>query len=421
LTAEQLAAYDHLPDNDRLRVLMLLLNGDRPGEARALLQRAPLSGPLAANRTLYVEGLILRAEGDLPGAVEKFRAALADNPGLTLVRRDLALTLNAMGEDESAKHHLERLMAEAPDQQAAGSIKSFIDQIDSKRPYKISGYLSVAPSTNVNNGTKHDVIYTSFGVPLTPDNMEESGVGVAAGLNAGYTKPLSEQVSAVIGGGLNARLYEDGEFSQLVASQSAELRYGFLRGHVGLGAIASQVWAGQRHDLAAWTIGPRVSGIYRFSPHASLQSTSTIEFKTYPESEYYDGYTAGEILQGTYAFDQATVGFATGGFEYTDTDYDNLDSNAYIAGLGVYRELPFGISVTADARLRFTDYLDDWGAIGKPRHDIRYDASVTVQKRDWAFWGYAPEIEYSYSRNDSNVMIYETEGHSVDLRLTKDF
>ena len=225
----------------------------------------------------------------------------------------------------------------------------------------------------------------------------------------------------VLGAGLNGRFYENSDYNSLTASETAELRHSFDRGHVGIGAVSSQTFSGQHHDVAAYSIGPRVSALYRPTPKSSIQSTSTLEFNTYPDSEIYDGYSAGETLNGTYAFNQATVGFGSVGYEFTNTDFDRLDSDAFSFGLGFYRELPFGVSMTADAKLRLTDYLGTWSIIGDERRDRRYSGSLSLTKRDWSVWGYAPEVEYSYSRNDSNIDIYETQGHSVDLRLTKDF
>ena len=112
------------------------------------------------------------------------------------------------------------------------------------------------------------------------------------------------------------------------------------------------------------------------------------------------------------------MAFGKLGYEFTNTDFDYLDTDAYILGAGIYQEFGLGISVTGNANVRFTDYLAKWDGA---RRDTRYDVSVSATKRDWSLWGYAPEIEYGYSRNDSNVDIFETESHSVDLRLTKDF
>ena len=82
--------------------------------------------------------------------MQKYRAALASDPSLTLVRSELAKTLFELGENDSAKHHLTLLMADAPNAVQAQGIRSFIDTIDASRPYTFSAFISAAPSTNIN-------------------------------------------------------------------------------------------------------------------------------------------------------------------------------------------------------------------------------------------------------------------------------
>ena len=117
LNSQMIAAYTAAPEEQRVMILVKLTKSGQPDAAEVLLSDNPLRGPYAANRTLFIEGLILKAKGDLTGAATKFRAALADDPGLTLVRSELAQTLVMLEEDDSAKHHLQLLAAEAPTEQ----------------------------------------------------------------------------------------------------------------------------------------------------------------------------------------------------------------------------------------------------------------------------------------------------------------
>ena len=41
----------------------------------------------------------------------------------------------------------------------AQGIRSFIDAIDARRPFTFNAYVSVAPSTNVNNGSSIEKVY----------------------------------------------------------------------------------------------------------------------------------------------------------------------------------------------------------------------------------------------------------------------
>ena len=101
-------------------------------------------------------------------------------------------------------------MAEAPDEYQAQGIRSFIDAIDARRPFTFSAYVSVAPSTNVNNGSSNKTIYSPlFGADLDIDDesREQSGVGFSTGLSAGYSHRLGNDFSVVLGGGINATIY----------------------------------------------------------------------------------------------------------------------------------------------------------------------------------------------------------------------
>ena len=431
--AEPKAATRTLADltGDQRAMLMIeLANTGRHAQAAGILKSHPLSGPHAKNRTLFIEGLILRAYGDLEGATAKFRSALASDPSLTMVRAELATTLNAMGETDSAKHHLKQLMTEAPDAQAASQIKSFIDSIDESRPTRFTSFISLAPSTNVNNGTHHDKIYSNNGA-FVPDNRQKSGAGLSAGFNVGHTQWLNEHYSAIAGLGLNGSVYEETDYNNFTASEVIELRRQFEWGHIGLGPTASQTitdggfnFSAKKlsdPDFASFTYGARLNLLYRLSPRASLQSVTMFDVREYIEAPGYNAEAYGEQFTLSYGFNQSLVGHIVAGYDHSDAKVKLLGTDAFVGGLGLYKELPWGLTATADARVRYTKYLGDWAVAGAPREDLRYDASLGITKRDWNIFGYAPEVEYSFTTNNSNVQIYDFNSHTVDFRLTKEF
>jgi tetratricopeptide (TPR) repeat protein len=416
-----------LSEAQRLHALIQLATSGRHEDAAKLLSAYPLTGPLAPNRTLFVEGLILRARGNLKHAATSFRRALASDPSLTMVRAELAQTLYALGEDDSAKHHLELLMSEAPDQDSANSIKSFIDQIDSRRPYRFNAYVSLAPTTNMTGGTTTRKIYYSDGQG-EPVVRAKSGTGLTAGVNAAYTHDFGNKYVGVLGAGINGRFYQDEAFNEATASETTEIRRLIERGYVGLGAVASQTTSGDKTGFASLTAGPRASVFYQFTPKTSVQSATTIEFKRYNESPEYDGYTLSENLTFTYAFNQDFTGFLFGGLDRNKTDdsshndyFSKNDSWSPMIGLGIYKELPLGLTVNSDARLRYTQTDGEWEQTNSVREDERFDGTASLTKRDWNFWGYAPVLEYSYTKNWSNIGQYISDAHTVDFRLTKDF
>ncbi len=419
LAPSQLDEYSGFAEPERVQVLIRLARSGQHEDAATLLARYPLQGRFAANRTLFIRGLIARGRGKPREAVALFRKALSNDPSLTLVRAELARTLYLLEDDDSARHHLELLMSAAPTPQEAQGIKSFIDTIDARRPYRISTYVSVAPSTNINNGSSNDTIHFN-GIPfqIDPDSREKSGVGLAAGVSAAYTKRLADDYAAVFGIGANGRFYEDGDFNQLSFSESAEIRYLHDAGHLGLGIVGSQSLSGDAADLAYYGFGPRISASQRLTPQDRVDASIAIEFRSYPDYDNQNGMAY--LGQGTWThvFDPSLAASFGLNLARVEAD-DGFHSNwSYAANAGIYKELSDGITVNLGAEIRFLDYDK---IAGEPRSDDRYTATIGLTKRDLDIIGYAPVIEYSYTLNNSNVALYEYDSHTIDFRLTKDF
>jgi tetratricopeptide (TPR) repeat protein len=420
-TSQQISEYEASTEATRVKLLINLAKSGQHDLAESLLKRYPLTGKFGRNRRLFIEGLILKARGNLTGAVKNYRTALADDPSLTLVRSELAQTLFALQEDDSAKHHLNLLMAEAPDEYEAQGIRSFIDAIDARRPFTFSAFVSVAPSTNVNNGSSIDTVYYSDGSHIDVGEQKKSGIGFSSGLNAGYAHRLGNDFSVVLGGGANATIYTDSDYNYYGASQSAELRYLITGGFLGVGLVASENMKNDELGLSYYSYGPRVSLQKALSPQDRVNLSSVYEWRSYPDDKLSDGNAL--ILDGAWnhAFDSSLNVSLNAGFDRITSGIDYNAYEAYSAGFSLYKELPFGITTDLYGEVRHAEFDGVFPIYNKVREDTRWTGTVSLTKRDLNFWGYAPEIEYTYIFNDSNIANYHYDSHSIDFRLSKDF
>lgn len=421
---QQEQAYANATDVERVKLLIMLAKTGNADLAETMLHRYPLEGKYAANRTLYIEGLILSARRDYTGAVEKYRTALADDPKLTLVRSELAQTLVVLGEDDSAKHHLELLEADAPSEQDAAGIRAFIDQVDAKRPYKINAYISAAPSTNVNNGSRHATVYVpAFGSDFKIDDQSRktSGIGVATGFNAGYSKRLGNDFSFVAAANGEARVYTDKDFNAYSLSQSVELRYLMQRGYLGLGAVASESLKNDEIGLGYYSYGPRASFSVNVSPRDELFTSVVHEWRDYVDSATSDGTALMVDAAWTHAFNSSFNVTLSGGYDRIKTQVDMNSYHTWSGGLSVYKELPKGITATLSGEVRASDFDAMNFMAGKTRKDTRLIGSIALTKRDLDLFGFAPSLEYTYTDNLSNISLFDYDSHAVDFRLTKDF
>ena len=420
---QQITEYEASDEVTRVKLLIQLSKSGQHELAAVLLKRYPLNGKFARTRKLFIEGLILYSRGNLTGATKNYRAALAEDPSLTLVRAELARTLVELQEDDSAKHHLNLLMAEAPNAQEAQGIRSFIDSIDARRPFMFNAYVSVAPSTNVNNGSIYKTVYDSYGNSgeIDPDSRAQSGVGFSTGLSAGYSHRLGNDFSVVLGGGFNTRIYTDSDYNMYGASQSAELRYLITGGFLGAGLVASENMKNDEFGLSYYGYGPRVSLQKAISPQDRINLSSVYEWRNYPDLSVNDGTAL--MIDGSWnhAFDSSLTASLNAGYDVIETGLDFNSYEAYSGGFSLYKELTKGFTVDLNGEVRLSDFDEVHPVAGVTRKDKRFTGTVTLTKRDFNIWGYAPAIEYTYVYNNSNISIYEFDSHSVDFRLSKDF
>jgi tetratricopeptide (TPR) repeat protein len=426
LDAQQIAYYQSGTENARVRLLIELAKNGHADMAAALLQRFPLQGPLAANRQLYIEGLILQAQGKLSASAAKYRAALANDPKLTLVRSDLAQVLARMDETEGAKHHLELLAADAQTPEQAAGIRSFIQQLDANHPLKFSGYLSFAPSTNINSGSSHQTVTSTLGGTNTswtidPASQQQSGIGISAGANVGYSHRLSDFFQGVLAAGIGVTYYPTLSYTSLGTSQSGELRYLLGKGYLGLGGAASQGLDPVNRNLAYSAYGPRLSAEFQVSPRDMLNLTASYQWRYYPNNSTADGNALEISGILTHALNSSSNVALIAGYENV---VSQIDFNSYYdasLGFGFYRELSKGFTLEGQATGRLAAFDAVNPLAGVLRQDTTLNGSFTVTKRDWNLFGFAPSLNYSYTRNFSNISIYDYDSHAIDFRLTKAF
>jgi outer membrane protein len=431
LTTAQINVYESADEGQRVHFLIERAKMGQSELVETLLRRYPLQGPHAINRTLFIQGLTLESHGDLTGAAQKYRQALARDPSLTLVRVQLAQTLEKLGQDDSAKHHLQLLEAEAPTPQVAGNIRSFIERIDAKRPLTFSGFVSVAPSTNINSGSSHTKVYApAFGndayFNINAADQEKSGVGIAAGASVGYSKRLGNHWEAVVAADISSQIYASSVFDSYNLSQSVEMRYHLNNGYIGWGGVADQSVNLNVPDVISDSLtyhsyGPRASLLRFLGDHSILHASAVYEWRDYANSTQLDGSAFLSEASFNHGFDQTFNVTVSAGYDKVNSNLKHISYDTWFGGMGFYKELPYGINMNGNAQARLSSFDDINPIFLETRKDQRYLGSLELTKRDLNFAGFAPSLAYTYTRNVSNIAAFDYDAHAVDFRLTKDF
>jgi outer membrane protein len=79
------------------------------------------------------------------------------------------------------------------------------------------------------------------------------------------------------------------------------------------------------------------------------------------------------------------------------------------------------MTIDANAQVRVSPFDGVDSITGFTRYDTRYVGGLTLTKRDFNIWGFAPSINYSYTLNKSNNALFDYDSHSFNFNFTKDF
>ena len=417
---ETIDSFVKLEEKKRLHILVNLIKAKQHEAAAKLIANVPFQGKFGRNRNIFIQGLIEKARGNLDQAAQLYRTALADDPGLSMVRMELAATLFAMNEHDGARHHLNLLKSAAPTPELARNFNDFIAAIDEKRPWSFNVYAAIAPSTNFTNGTTEEVIFIN-GLPfvISGESRKKSGIGVKGGANAGYRVDITNDLAAIVGGGVNFTQYDSNTFDTTTVNQNIELRRNHSRGSVGLGVITSQAWYGASEFL--WSAGPQITIRHALMQNLVLDTRFSHLWTFYKDATYRDGTTSNLTNRLALSLSEARVLYAMAGAERLKTDIEHNSYTAGWAGLGIYQEMPYGLTVYAEGKARYSVSDGDYPLLGEKLEQTRVDGRLTLTKRDFSIFGLAPQLEYTYTRNFSNNTISRYDAHGLALTVTRAF
>ncbi|MGH1351777.1 MAG: surface lipoprotein assembly modifier, partial [Methyloligellaceae bacterium] len=402
------------------QTLEMLNKAGRYDVLEKLLTKEEYSRAINPVQRMFFLGLVYKSQSRFKDTVAIYRKILAKSPGFNRVRLELAHTLFLMKEYTSAKHHFDLVIASSDNKDFRLRIQKFIDVIYKKRKWNVSAYASLVPSTNINNGTSAETIYVN-GLPFTVDNSsrEKSGIGLSAGINAGYALSVTDKLDFVFGGGLHVKQYEGEEFDDNIISLEVGPRYRFQNGYVGIYATAMKRWYGGEDYAYNW--GGRLHGSYRVSSKDVLFSDLSCQEKKHDEQTWKDGHNCGVAVSLDHYLNSKSFMRVLGGGGLDKNEQEHLDYNMGYAGLGFYQEIPFGVSLYVEGKYHNFDYDGISPGSTEGRLDQRYEAKVHITKRDWNYMGYAPMLQYQYIYNDSNIDIHKFDAHNINLTLTKKF
>lgn len=346
---------------------------------------------------------------------------MAERPAYSRVRLELASVLARAGNREGATYHLRMLADSAEDPGSRRRFESFIEQVDPDRPFTLSGFVSIAPSSNVNNGSASDTIYIA-GLPfaIAPGAQAKSGLGVRGGLVGAYTHRLGENLVAYAAGSGVVSEYSGKQFDTI----TGDLRFGLRRQSLDT-LIGAELIADRRFIALTATdygLGGRLYMRKPLAPKLLFSGESQFIIRNYDLDPTLRARTFSAEARLDYSYEVGRSVHAKVGA--VNEEVKHYPHNSYVGGhveIGTVQSLPMGILTSLAFKVGRNDYRGDFPGMSEARRDTFFELRSTFLKADLEWRGFTPRLGISYYRQKSNSTLYDYDKVSADVTFTKEF
>ena len=424
-----------------LREADVLIRSGKPGRAYSLLEPLELEHAGEA-RFDYLIGIAALDSGKPDRATLAFERALAVDPDFAAARLDLARAYYQLGDLSRAKTEFTLTLRHNPSAQAQLSIRKYLDAIaeqEGGKRTRVTGYVegTVGHDSNVNNSPGQAQVFVDrdgVNITLAPTNVKLSDDYY--GVNAGgeITHSLNAKWRLYAGADLRQRgnssqkdfdaLGLDARADVTLDAGASRFRAGVLGGQYNLGDSHNRDTAGLN---AEWryalnpsnqlkVFGQRVQ--YRFADVA-------MQVNDFDQQAMGAGWTHvlsdgkatlfGSLYHGTEKDVSATIVpnlLPNGG---------RTDGAKSFNGLRIGGQAALGGKTTlfVNAGGQFGDYSKVNPLFLRQRSDRLYDVTAGANWRWNKLLSLRPQL--GYSRNNSNIGIYEYGRMDVSVTVRRDF
>ena len=421
-----------------------LVDAGRFGEALAVLRPLTTGREISADVVFLIGLAAIEAsrhsakteeerEALLGEAIAALRAMLVQRPNLVRVRLELARAFFYKGDDSLARDHFERVLASDVPDAVKTNVQGFLARIRARRRWTAYLGASIAPDSNISGASDVETIFINVGGVDLPFNrnegdLEASGVGVQVWTGGEYQYPIGNRLRLRAGVEAARREYAGGRFDETNLAVHLGPRWLIdQRTEVSLlGNLSRRWYAGEINYDAG---GARVQARRRLTPRISANVRGSWERRLYRERDFLDGPVTDVSLGGTWTINpllRANASFGLGR-ERPDSVRQRNDSRRLRVGLSAI--LPRGFNVSASTQLRWTDYEGSFNSFTQDRplrEDLTRTLSLSVFKRDFTIFGFAPQLVVTHEERTSTArvstsQIYDYNRTRAEMRFVHQF
>ncbi|AKH99148.1 Protein of unknown function (DUF560)/Tetratricopeptide repeat [Hoeflea sp. IMCC20628] len=388
--------------------------------AETILQNTRFQGREAIPAA-YLLAVVYARTGRLDRAEKLLREILSREPGIDTVRIELVEILLAQNKRQAAGYQLNRLIDTADLTRDSNQLEQLSRRAGTTRGFSLSGYFSLAPSTNVNDGTSQSTVMIG-GLPFTIANgaREQSGIGVRAGAVAGYSHMLTENLAAYASLSAGFSDYSNDDYDK----QQGEIRVGLRRNELRYSLQAEAIFDRHWQNFKPYSlgIGGRVAAKWNFAQNWWVSAEVIHMNRSFDATRAAEASTTRATGTLRRAFSNQIAVSVSSSFERETVSarpWNSYDSKSLT--LGMETPIAFGLRMNAYLTVGTRDFEDLFPGLRLVRQDRFGELRGAFRKDDFQIAGLSPIIGLFHKQQSSNVAFYDYRTSGMDLTFTKAF
>lgn len=400
-------------------VIDQLLREGKFADAEDLLNQVLKADP-QNRQARFLSGMVAMARGDTKRAIRVFRAMLIDHPEAVRVRLELGRAFFLDKDYANADRQFRFARAGNHPREVIVNIDDYLYAIRQSKDWSYSISVALAPDTNLNAGASAREV-SLFGLPfeLSDDARQRSGMGIAAEAAAEFAPRIGQRTRLRMGINGQRREYSGTTFDDMTVAAYAGPRFVTPRWDVSVLASGFTRWFGT--DRLMSSAGGRIEATYYVAPQLGLSGSLSAQWIDYIQASERNGPLYSANLGVIHPLGPTSAVSLKGGANRQNARSAAQSSWSAYGAVGYFRDLPAGFSVYLEPSLGFSRYDQALPAFGKPRSDRSVSAQVSVLNRHIVLTRFTPRVSYTFTRQTSNIPLYNFTRNRIEIGLTTSF
>ena len=333
---------------------------------------------------------------------------------------ELAAAYFAAGIDDQAKLQFNLSQAENLPLSVEEAVNSYLRAIDARRPWSASFSAALLPETKAKIRPDGEVI-TIGGIPfeLDPDDRPPSGMGLRLFAGASYSPMMSDNRRGLLAVSGSGDFYNRSVWNDASVAVDLGITQLFDQGSLSTGFRLGWQWTESertRRSIGVWSRFSRL-----LSESTRFDMPIELEFRKYDRQQFRDG-TALSLNPGlTFARSNRTLLGVDVRLGLTGAEAAHHEHRVIGLGLSITHEFEGGFSISVNPAMERRRYSKPDPLFSVKREDERFTLGLGLRHRSIRYRGFTPSINFSYEKNNSNIVIREHEDKQWNISFSRNF